>query len=462
MTKIEKEKFNLDIDKPGIENKGYDKSDPDSPPKYLWDRKIFSLIWLSYCVSFPKLYSGKETYLSNLATRAVKDTFENKKIKRLIGEWNLVWGVSVEQRPTSNVADATMFVAKYKPYNLPKNKGSSYGSSVRDSYNTDYTEDDKPRYVISIAGTNPFSIFTTLFQDLSIFKTRSWNKGEPWSKDIRDQTSKSDRAAISSGASRGLKIHLTKMQGARGELLLDFLKKEIKTLVDSKKKEIEKLIETEVKKTEERANKERENSNEETRSGFDPGIEIGETIEGIKEIMEFLPDKNRSDVLYILDLDDRKLEKIATIQRRGGVGFDKEVIKGLKKQLKSVKQKIRDVLKVEITVAGHSLGGGLAEIVALALKERQKDWDKYKVCTIKVVSVGNPCFTNDKCVDRYKDNKLDREAYRFWCNMDMIHYFTTNTRKLATIYEPDISGNILIDTLTNILCQSVKQNKYRH
>ena len=127
-----------------------------------------SLIWLSYCVSFPKLYTGKEIYLSNLATRAVKNTFEKKKIKRLTGEWDILWFVSVERRSVSNVADGTMFVAKYKLY-------KSIKSNVKDGFNTDDSDNKDDyifRYVISIAGTKPFSIFAAVFQDLSIFKTR--------------------------------------------------------------------------------------------------------------------------------------------------------------------------------------------------------------------------------------------------------------------------------------------------
>ena len=489
MKKTGKEQFNLNIHERGIENKGYDKNDDNSPPKYLWDRKIFSLIWLSYCVSFPKLYTGKETYLSNLATRAVNDTFENKKIKRLIGEWELLWGVSVEQRPTSNVADGTMFVAKYKPYSAQGKKNYAYNSGFNEEDdNTERTdnsglkeEDDNTerterterkkrkerteRYVISIAGTNPFSIFAAVFQDLSIFKTRSWNKGEPWSKDIRDKTSKSDRPAISSGASRGLKVHLTKMQGSRGKLLLDFLKKEIKDLVEKKKQDIKDQIERAVKELENDLKKKAKSIYEETISEPSERTQTEENqkeeIEKtIKAIQDFLKKKNADD---LFDLDDRKLGKIIKGYSSEG-SLDEELIEIIKKEIKGLKPKIKELLKVEITVAGHSLGGALAQIIALALKERQKDWDKYELCTIKVVSVGNPCFTNDKFVDRYKDkdNKLDKETYRFWCDIDMVPYLTNNTRRLATIYEPDISSNILIDTLTDILRQSIKQNKYKH
>lgn len=98
-----------------------------------------------------------------------------------------------------------MFVAKYKLY-------KSIKSNVKDGFNTDDSDNKDDyifRYVISIAGTKPFSIFAAVFQDLSIFKTRPWNKREPWSKAIRDKTLKNNKPTISSGIRKRLKLLLT-------------------------------------------------------------------------------------------------------------------------------------------------------------------------------------------------------------------------------------------------------------
>ncbi len=494
MAKPAKEKFNLDIDKRGIENQGYDKYDKNSPPKYLWDRKIFSLIWLSYCVSFPKLYTGKETYLENLGTRAIKDTFADRDIQRLIGKWELVWGVSVEQRQTSNIADGTMFVAKYHPYSTNKNEDSYEFNKEYKEYNEDC---DTERYVISIAGTNPFSIFATIFQDLSIFKTRSWNHGEPWSKDVRDKTSKSDKPAIASGASRGLKVHLTKMQGSRGELILEFLRNQINSLLENKKKEKIEKIKTGIDDIEEKLEsiiresdlnitqtsgrktlrtEEKKDIIEKKKDIIEEKQDIIEELKEQEEIIKKIVKKvikatkrslQNRDIEEILNLDDRDLKKLITRQadEYDDIVSDEaieKIITEIKAKIESLRTTITRKLKVEITVAGHSLGGALAQIVAFALKERQKKWDKYGLCKIKVVSVGNPCFTNDKFVAKYNDKGLGKNTYRFWCDLDMVPSLTNNTGKLATIYEPDISGSILISTCTDILRQSTKQNKYKH
>ena len=505
-TKKQKEDFNLKIEEAGIQNQGYDKydsfkddsseDDSISPAKYLWDRKIFSLIWLSYCVSFPKLYTGKETYLSNLATRAVEETFKDKKIRRLIGEWELVWGVSVEQRPTSNVADATMFVAKYLSY-PGKRKAKylnyeGYGNLDPKEEYKEFHEENKTQYVISIAGTNPFSIFATLFQDLSLFKTRSWNKGEPWSKDVIDKTSRRNEPAISSGASRGLKVHLTKMRSNTGELLLDFLKRAVKDEVNEKK-EIVDWLQTQFDQITEELNKlkteletqnEDESKTEETQNEDESKTkvkkqkreiqEITKSIQEIQTIQDALKKRSTYGLLneaYSLldkayDIWSKAQEKLKTgtqqlkekddtsetADQNSDDGFD----------LQKFKDQAKNEAQIEIIVAGHSLGGALAQILALALKERQNEWDKNGLCKIRVVTVGNPCFTNDKFVSRYESQLGKDSTYRFWCDMDLIPSLTNNTGKLSTIYEPDIPGNVAITTLTDILRQSIKQNKYTH
>ena len=484
-----KETFNLNIQETGTEHEGYFKGDSSkdyssdddsiSPAKYLWDRKIFSLIWLSYCVSFPKLYTGKEQYLSDLASRAVEETFKDKKIRRLIGEWELVWGVSVEQRPTSNVADATMFVAKYLSY-PGKRKAKylnyeGYGNLDPKEEYKEFHEENKTQYVISIAGTNPFSIFATLFQDLSLFKTRSWNKGEPWSKDVIDKTSRRNEPAISSGASRGLKVHLTKMRSNTGELLLDFLKRVVKQEIEEKKKiggELQQIL-TDIEGKLSQLQTKLQKRNEDQRN-----------IEKITNLIKSIQDKkvaldkktgydqlNEASQLYInaYQVWSHVQEKLTTgtqqenkddeLEAQDQKSDDSIDIEKAKKDFKKAKEDAQ----IEIIVAGHSLGGALAQILALALKESQDQWDKGKRCKIRVVTVGNPCFTNDKFVSRYESKPdLKDNTYRFWSDLDTVPHLSNNPGKLSTIYEPDIPNNALITVLTDILRQSIKQNKYRH
>ncbi|NEP79088.1 MAG: lipase family protein [Okeania sp. SIO3B3] len=330
-----------------------------------------------------------------------------------------------------------------------------------------------------------------MFQDLSIFKTRSWNQGEPWSKDVTDKTSKRDKPAISAGASRGLKVHLTKMQGSRGELLLEFLKNEINDLLEKKKKEniekikaglddIEEKLESIIREGENESNirqtsKREKLGTEEKQDLIEEKQDLIEEIKEKEEIIKKIVQKvikatkkflQARDIEYLLDLDDRALKKVITMQADEYYDFVsdnaiEEIIKEIKAKIESLRETIKK-LSVEITVAGHSLGGALAQIVAFALKEKQKKWDKYGLCKIKVVSVGNPCFTNDKFVSRYNDKGLGKNTYRFWCDLDMVPSLTNNTGRLATIYEPDISGNTLITAFTDILRQSSKQNKYKH
>lgn len=102
---------------------------------------------------------GKEIYLLNLVIRVVKNIFEKKKIKRLIGEWDIFWFVSVEWRLVFNVVDGMMFVVKYKFY-------KSIKSNVKDGFNIDDSDNKDDyifRYVIFIVGIKFFLIFAVVF-----------------------------------------------------------------------------------------------------------------------------------------------------------------------------------------------------------------------------------------------------------------------------------------------------------
>ncbi len=73
-----------------------------------------------------------------------------------IGDWKVVWGPAVYSAPGSRLADNAMFAAEQSP-----RSGS------------------RPRIVVSIAGTNPASIFDQLFENVCILPLHSWPCSNP-------------------------------------------------------------------------------------------------------------------------------------------------------------------------------------------------------------------------------------------------------------------------------------------
>ena len=68
-----------------------------------------------------------------------------------VGDWRVVWGPAVYSAPGSRVPDNAMFAAE---------KSTSSAS--------------RPWVVVSVAGTNPASIFDQLFENVCIFPLHSW------------------------------------------------------------------------------------------------------------------------------------------------------------------------------------------------------------------------------------------------------------------------------------------------
>ncbi|NER02192.1 MAG: hypothetical protein F6K17_05865, partial [Okeania sp. SIO3C4] len=247
------------------------------PGEYTWQQTILSHMWLVYCVSFPKAYSGSQEELTNLATASVKKTLASQQAQKLIGKWELVWGVNVYQRWRSVVADATMYIAKYSE------------------------SSDIDKYIISIAGTNPFSIYAILFEDARFFSVKKWNEGQPWNS--KKDAASTDEPAISSGLSTAVEVHMTRMQDAEGNFIVDILR----------------------------------------------GIVSNATK------------------------------------------------------------------PVEITVAGHSLGGTISPLLGLSLFDCQSEWDSNNKATIKVVSVAGMSPGNEAFAEYYQ-SKLGDRTERIWCD----------------------------------------------
>ncbi|MGD1713528.1 lipase family protein [Dapis sp. BLCC M172] len=172
---------------------------PKAPStEYTWEQILHSHIWLIYCLSHPKTYVGPKEYLKQLATESIQETFANARVKRLIGTWELVWGVAIYQFPTSEVNDNTLYIAKYNDNNP-----------------------EKDTYVLCIAGTNMKSLYSLMFQDCDLFSTKKWNNGKPW--DSRANYEATTEPSLSSGFTRGLNVVLNKAKDSNGGLVMDAL-----------------------------------------------------------------------------------------------------------------------------------------------------------------------------------------------------------------------------------------------
>ncbi|MDJ1183558.1 lipase family protein [Roseofilum casamattae] len=169
--------------------------------KYNWRQKMLSLIWLTYCLSIPKTYFGDQEFLQDFATRAVKANFADPEVRDLIGMWELVWGCAIYQKVTktmsSNVNDHTMYMAKYKG------------------------DPDCDRYVIALAGTNPFSLQNILVEDINVSRTSGWNNGQPWLS-TEHFAEDPGKPAVSNGIAAALKELTTDMWDG-DKRILDYL-----------------------------------------------------------------------------------------------------------------------------------------------------------------------------------------------------------------------------------------------
>jgi hypothetical protein len=93
--------------------------------------------------------SGNVQYLASQTAIALKA--ELHRAAPDMGDWKIVWGPAVYSAPGSRKPDNAMFAAE---------KSSGSGS--------------RPWIVLSIAGTNPASLFDQLFENACIFPLHSW------------------------------------------------------------------------------------------------------------------------------------------------------------------------------------------------------------------------------------------------------------------------------------------------
>jgi len=93
--------------------------------------------------------SGNAQYLASQTAVALKTELDRAAPD--MGEWKVVWGPAVYSAPGSRIPDNAMFAAE-------KSSGS----------------DSRPWIVLSIAGTNPASLFDQLFENVCVFPLHSW------------------------------------------------------------------------------------------------------------------------------------------------------------------------------------------------------------------------------------------------------------------------------------------------
>lgn len=98
--------------------------------------------------------SGNVEYLENQTKVALKAELDRAAPD--MGDWKIVWGPAVYSTPGSRLPDNAMFAAE---------------KSSKPGY--------RPWIVVSIAGTNPASIFDRLFENASIFPLHSWPCSNP-------------------------------------------------------------------------------------------------------------------------------------------------------------------------------------------------------------------------------------------------------------------------------------------
>ncbi|NES07187.1 MAG: lipase family protein [Okeania sp. SIO2F4] len=300
---------------------------PKAPStEYTWEQIMLCHMWKIYCISFPYSYVGSKEYLQKLSTESVREILAHPRVKKLIGTWELVWGMAIFQSRVSRVNDNTLYIAKYNDNNPAKDT-----------------------YVLSVAGTNMKSFYDLLIEDANFYSTKQWNNGKPWESppDFKVTTEPS----ISSGFTRALNLVFNKTTDSNGTIVIDALR-------------------------------------EITSSSSKP---------------------------------------------------------------------------IDLFVVGHSLAGTLAPLTALALLERQSEWDSKNITTLKVVSLAAPSSGNQAFQDYYT-SKLGDQTQRLWSSLDIVPNIATKeaVALTASIYEPDIPSTPLVKIICSVWNGEIENHEYKY
>lgn len=165
---------------------------PPPLPGYNPDQQLFCLAFLANMVVG---HHGASSELESRLGRILRSIFSRPKARKLLGEWEVVWGPGVFQDTSSRIADNAMFVVGSK-------------------------SQTPERLVVAIAGTNgfPFMSYGWNSEDFDVKNTVPWPRSvdgyqQPW---------------IARGTYTGLKILLemnpVRMPHSQEGTLLDFLR----------------------------------------------------------------------------------------------------------------------------------------------------------------------------------------------------------------------------------------------
>ncbi|MDQ1353309.1 MAG: hypothetical protein QG657_3615 [Acidobacteriota bacterium] len=122
--------------------------------------------------------------------------------------------------------------------------------------------------------------------------------------------------------------------------------------------------------------------------------------------------------------------------------------------------------KVDIIVAGHSLGGALSSTLALYLADTQDLWDTNKKAVLSVVPSAGPAVGNREFADYY-DQRLGAVTTRIWNSIDMIpHLFHKSClEQIPDLYLPEYpageQGKVMVEMAIK-MSQNTNYSQIRH
>jgi hypothetical protein len=119
--------------------------------------------------------------------------------------------------------------------------------------------------------------------------------------------------------------------------------------------------------------------------------------------------------------------------------------------------------KVEIVVTGHSLGGTLSPVLALALYEKKSTWDPNNRATLKVYPFAGATPGNFYFAEYYRQ-RLGENTTRVWNSLDIVPHAWSATKlsQIAKLYEPHIPSNPLIEKFVNLATLISAAGFYHH
>ena len=162
-------------------------------PQYQEQQIIFTLSWLS---NWSPKKKGTSEKLEKEMTSALNEFLNKDEIQNLIGHWDIVWGPAIYNKK------------KYDNKNVT---------------NTMYVANRGNKYVIAIAGTNPYSTYDWIVEDFFVRKKVKWAYANSFSQGLNPE--------ISEGTNIGL-THLRKDMSSSGKTIVQYLQ-ELTAKVDS-------------------------------------------------------------------------------------------------------------------------------------------------------------------------------------------------------------------------------------